>query len=186
VSAYVKGLIVVALVVTGIGFWYSQNKERLTFQTTPKQYSLLDKMEKEGVPPFELPRTDGEKFSLAEVQGKIVIVNFWASWCNPCVQEFPSFIELINRFKGDIVLVAVSTDEVRDDMNVFLKAFGLPKPNIYMLWDKDRAIADRYGVGKIPESFLIGRDGKLLRKVAGIDNWATPEAIAFFEDLLKK
>ncbi len=185
-SVYVKGLLAVVVVIVGLGFYYSMNKDRLTFQTTPKQYSLLDKMEKEGVPDFELPRTDGSKFSLSEVRGKVVIVNFWASWCNPCVQEFPSFIELIKRFNGEVVLVAISTDEVREDMDIFLKAFGLPKTNIHMLWDKDRAIADRYGVGKIPESFLVARDGKLLRKVAGIDNWATPEAIAFFENLTRK
>lgn len=185
-SAYVKGLIAVALVIVGIGFWYSKNKERLTFQTTPAQYSVLDRMEKEGLPPFELPRLDGSKLTLADLKGKVVILNFWASWCNPCVEEFPSFIELVKHFKGDVVIVAASTDDNEADMTAFLKAFGLPKENIEVVWDKGRVVANQYGVGKIPESFIISKDGKLVRKVAGIDNWVTPGAIEFFNELVGK
>ncbi len=185
-NAYVKGLIVVVVLVAGLGFWYSQNKDRLTFQTTPTQYSVLDKMEKEGLPAFELPRLDGSTFRMADLQGKVVVLNFWASWCNPCVEEFPSFMELVKKFEGKVVIIAASTDENRDDMTAFLKAFGLPKENIEILWDKDRAVANLFGVGKIPESFIIGKDGKLVRKVAGIDNWVAPGAIEFFEDLVSR
>ena len=184
-NVYIKGAVGSLLLIAGALYWFSRNEHRLPVHQAPEHYALINRMEREGVTPFQLPRVDGTPFDLKSVQGKVVILNFWASWCNPCVQEFPSLIQLVERFKGEIVLVAVSTDENKADMEAFLKAFGLPKPGIEILWDKDRAIANSYGVGKIPESFLIGRDMKLIRKVIGIDNWFTPDAVEFFADLIE-
>jgi cytochrome c biogenesis protein CcmG/thiol:disulfide interchange protein DsbE len=183
-NAYIKGLIPIVILVVGVVAYFLKNKDRLTYQTQPPQFSILDRMQKEGVPPLELPRVKGPDLKLSELKGKIVIVNFWASWCNPCVQEFPSFIELIKHYKGEVVLVAVSTDEDRSDMEAFLKVFKIPMAGIEVLMDPKRVTADAWGVGKIPESFLIGRDGKLIRKIAGIDNWATPDAFSYFDGLL--
>jgi cytochrome c biogenesis protein CcmG/thiol:disulfide interchange protein DsbE len=186
VKDHIKALIAILVVIVVIGFWFSRNREKLTYQERPTSYSVLDRMEKEGVPSFELPRLDGKNFSLTDVKGKLAIVNFWASWCNPCVQEFPSFIKLIQHFKGDVVLIAISNDESRPDIDTFLKAMHVPKENIQILWDKDRTVANLYGVAQLPESFLIGKDGKLIRKIVGIDNWATADAIGYFQDILKK
>jgi thiol-disulfide isomerase/thioredoxin len=183
-NAYVKGGVVCAALIIAALVWFYRNESKLAVRKTPDHYSLIDKMEKSGVPEFSASRLDGSTYSLSEAKGKIVILNFWASWCNPCVQEFPSLIKLIDKFEGKVVLVALSADEDKKDVEAFLKAFGLPKPNIEILWDKDRTIANRFGVGKIPESFLVGKDGKLLRKIIGIDDWATPGAIEFFTDLV--
>lgn len=183
-NVYVRGAILSLALIVGGGYWFWRYQDQLPVREKPKHFYLIDKMEKEGVPSFTLPRSDGKPFDLGSVKGKILIVNFWASWCNPCVEEFPSLIKLIDHFKGEVVLVAVSTDESRADMDAFLQAFDLPKSHMEILWDPSRKVADSYGVGKIPESFLVGKDLKLIRKVIGIDDWATPDAIEYFRTLV--
>ncbi len=111
-------------------------------------------------------------------------MNFWASWCNPCVEEFPSMVKLVKEFKGDVVILAISEDDQTDDIKVFTKAMGLPEPHFEVVWDKDKRSMKDYGVEKLPESFLVGRDGKLIRKVLGIDNWSSDDALAYFKMLV--
>ncbi len=184
-SAYIKGgIFCLVLISTGL-YWFISRQDQLPVSRPPEQYSLIDKMEKVGVPEFALPRLDGSRFSFRDLAGKIVILNFWASWCNPCVEEFPSLMKLVEKFGGELTLVAVSADEDKKDMDAFLKAFGLPKPNIEILWDQEKKTSGLYGVAKIPESFLVGRDQKLIRKVVGIDDWYTEGSILYFADLLR-
>ena len=94
-------------------------------------------------------------------------------------------IKLVERFKGDIVVLAVSTDDDRKDIDAFLKAFGLPKPNFEVVWDKDKSAMKAYGINKIPESFLVRQDMKLIRKVIGIEDWYTDGAIDYFHSLVQ-
>lgn len=183
-NVYVKGGIVSLFLIAGGLYWFWSYRDQLPVREKPAHYDLIDKMERERVPGIQLPRVDGSQFDLESIKGKIVIVNFWASWCNPCVEEFPSLIKLVEHFNGEVILLAVSTDESRADMEAFLKAFDLPKPHMEILWDPDRKVANSYGVVKIPESFLVGKDLKLIRKVIGIDDWATPDALEFFQSLV--
>lgn len=183
-NAYVKGGIVAAALIAGMIVWYVKNKETFTYQTAPPQYSLLDKMKSEGVPEFSLPRLDGSTFNLKDVHGKVVLINFWATWCEPCGREFPSLIELVAALKGDLVLVAVATDENLEDVKAYAKAFGIPRANIEVVWDQGRKIASQYGVVQIPETFLVGKDNKFLRKIVGVDKWATPDAVGYFQGLV--
>lgn len=185
-SVYLKGGIVAILVALGCVAWYLSNQDALPVNQSPARFKALDAMEKEGVPDFELKRIDGTPLKLSDFRGKIVILNFWASWCNPCVEEFPSMMKLIEEFKGDVAVVAVTSEESKVDVETFMKAFALPKPNFEVVWDADKAVMQKYGVEKVPESFLVGRDGKLLRKVTGVENWNSPDAIEFFKLLLAK
>ncbi len=153
----------------------------------PESSLILNEIEKKGVPEFALPRfSSGESISLGQFRGKLVIVNFWASWCEPCVTEFPSLQKLVASYKGQVVLLAISGDYEEADIKSFVKAFKVSDSNIYVMWDRDQAIAKKFGTFKLPESYLVGRKGELLRKVSGVENWASPEAIEFFDGLLKK
>lgn len=184
-NVYVKGGIVCALIIGGVLGWFFYSRDSLSVYKKPDQFSKIDDMEKQGIPDFTLPRLDDSAFQSSSTRGKVVIVNFWASSCNPCVEEFPSLIKLIDKFAGEVLLVAVSADEEKKDIEAFLKAFGLPKPNIEILWDKDRKIAEKFGVSKVPESFLVGKDGKLIRKIIGIENWFTEGSVAYFSELTR-
>lgn len=185
-KVYLKGAVVVAVIIGAAVLYWVKNADKLTVNLNPESYNLITRLEKEGAIDFTASRLDGTTVKLSDYKGKVVILNFWASWCNPCVQEFPSLIQLAEHFKGEVVILALSNDENKADVEAFIKAFGFPKVHIEILLDSQREIAKQYGVEKIPESFLFNREQKLVRKVLGIDNWYSEGAIGFFNELLGK
>jgi cytochrome c biogenesis protein CcmG/thiol:disulfide interchange protein DsbE len=185
VNPYFKGAIGAAIVIAALFTWYRANDAKLPVNQSPVGFQLLDQMEKTGLPDFELDDLAGHKRKFSEFQADIVVLNFWASWCNPCVQEFPSMLKLVKHMKGKVVVVAVSTDDNADDINAFTKAFKLPQPNFYVLWDKEKTVMKTFGVEKMPESFLAGRGRKLIRKVMGIEDWSSANALDYFDSLLR-
>lgn len=183
-NVYVKGGIAALVVAAGLFAWYQYKEPSLPVNQSPKGFQIIKQMEKDGVPEIELTNVDGKPVKLSDYRGKIVIVNFWASWCNPCVEEFPSMMKLISQFKNDVVVFAVSEDDNREDIQAFMKAMGLPKPGFEIVWDEKKANMPKWGVEKVPETFLVGRDGKLIRKVLGIENWANDDAVGYFKMLV--
>lgn len=150
----------------------------------PQSTQMLAEMEKQGVPDFTLNDLNGKPVSLHDFKGKIVLINFWATWCAPCVKEFPSLQRLVKKFKGQVVVVAVSYDRQRDDIDSFIRAFGGTDDNFVILWDKERTTARLYGTDVLPETYLVDRDHKLIRKIAGEALWDEPMALQFFEDIV--
>ena len=133
-------------------------------------------------PEFTLPLLNGDTLRLSDLRGKVVVVDFFASWCPPCRREAPILARVAGRFKGqgvEFVGVAVWDDE--GEVRRYVREFGLPFP---VGLDSRGRIAIEYGIRGIPEKFLIGRDGVLLRKVVG----PTPEEKweALFRDLLSR
>ena len=180
---YLRGAVAAILVVCALLVWYRFNESRLPANQSPAEFQVLGKMETEGVPDFELERLVGSKLKLSDFKGKLIVLNFWASWCNPCVEEFPSMVTLAEKMKGDLVVVAVSTDEQRKDIEPFLKAFKIPPNGFEIVWDRDQSVMKAYGVKKVPESFIIGPDLRLARKIVGTENWGSDEAVQFFKSL---
>jgi thiol-disulfide isomerase/thioredoxin len=180
-NAYIKGGIAAVVVAVAIFAWYKANEGSLPVNQSPAEFLQIKKMETVGVPDFTLERMDGTLLKLSDLKGKVVVVNFWASWCNPCVEEFPSLVKLAEKGKGKVVVVAVSTDEQRKDIEPFLKLFSLPKPGFEIVWDKDHKIMNEYAVGKIPESYIVKPDFRLARKILGVENWDSDDALMFFD-----
>lgn len=185
-NVYIKGAIAAVVVAAGLFGWYQWKEPNLPVNQTPVGFQLIKQMESQGVPEIALSKIDGTPVKLSDYRGKIVIVNFWASWCNPCVEEFPSMIKLMAQFNKDVVVFAVSEDDTREDMQAFMKAMGLPKPGFEIVWDEKKENMKAWGVEKVPETFLVGRDGKLIRKVLGIENWANEDAVSYFKLLAAK
>ena len=184
---HLKALGVVLLISGALYFFWCQYKSVLIQGSRPSMGMLkLKEMEQKGVPDFSVLDVDGDRISLSQFKDKVVIVNFWASWCDPCVDEFPSMVELISHFKGNVVLLAVSSDDSLEEIKNFLKVFEVFNPYIKVLWDKEKVIAQRYGTQVLPESYILGRDHQLKRKIVGVDQWYTRESIAFFEALVKE
>jgi thiol-disulfide isomerase/thioredoxin len=171
---------VAAAVLAGVYAWYVSHASQLPVNQSPTEFKLIETMEKEGAPDFELSTLDGKAYRLSQFKGKTVLLNFWASWCGPCVQEFPSMVRLAKEMAGQVVIVAVATDDERADVEAFVRAFAVPPEHFYVLWDKDKSVMRQYGVEKIPESFILRGDRTLIRKVLGIENWATPDALGYF------
>jgi thiol-disulfide isomerase/thioredoxin len=123
-----------------------------------------------------------ETVQLSNLKGNIVFLNFWATWCPPCRAEMPSMQALYERF-GDkgLQFAAVDIMEKEDDIIKFLDSYKLSFP---ILLDTYGNAANKYGINAIPATFIIGRDGNIIARVAGARKWDTPEMIKAFEALL--
>lgn len=181
-----KGLIaatlVLILIVTGFYLWREDSRPKFA----ERRIAFLEQLETEGVPSRSWVDLSGKTIDPASFRGKVVLVNFWASWCAPCLEEFPSMLKLFESFPENIVIVAVSQDSGLDDISAFLKAFpGFAREGIYIVHDKDRKIGEEFSVDRLPESFLFGVDGKLAKKVVGSIVWYSEESKEYIRSLLK-
>ena len=120
----------------------------------------------------------GRKITLGDFAGRVVLVNFWATWCLPCVREMPSLDRLQARLGGkDFTVVAV--DEDRDGQEVgkpFLAKLGLKHLDFYL--DTGLALSQALGVRGLPTSFLIDRESRIVGRLDGLAEWDTPEVDA--------
>ena len=185
-KAIIQGAVCVVLIVLVVFFTYRHFSPNLSVNRPSESIQVLKRLETEGIPSFTAAALDGGTFKSSEITGKVMIVNFWASWCNPCVTEYPSLLKLVQNYKGQVILLAISMDDEKKDIDNFLKAFGFDKDSVRILRDPDKKISDLFGVQKLPESFLFGRDGKLIRKIVGVEDWYNPNSLAYFDSLIKK
>ena len=186
-KVYLKSLVLVIILGASAVFSWVYFGGDDVFQSKHR-HQKLDDMETKGADRFDLPTLSGKSISLSQFQGKIVILNFWASWCEPCVTEFPSMVKLINHFSGDVVMLAVSNDSSQEEISSFLNSFGqeVKSPHLTILWDKDRKVANQYQVHRLPETFILGKDLKLIRKVVGLADWYNKDTLSFFQNLINQ
>jgi len=184
--AFKKYYIPLSLTVLLIGslfIWIIIEKLPEWMGTTRNQHSFIDQLENQGAIDFPMKTIDGKELSFFSLRGKIVILSFWASWCGPCVEEFPSMVALLKQFPDKVEMVAVSSDYSLEDINVFFTSLKLENKlsNLHVVWDPNHEISKQYQIQKLPESFIIGKDMKLLRKVIGSINWNDEDAVSFFK-----
>jgi len=130
-------------------------------------------------PDFSLETLDGKTMRLSDLRGKAVLLNFWATWCGPCKIEMPWFVELQKQYAAQgLQIIGVAMDDAsKEDIGKFVKDMGVNYP---ILIGKE-SVGDQYGgVPALPESFLIGRDGKIVDKIIGLRGKAE------IEDAIKK
>ena len=119
---------------------------------------------------------------LTDYSGKLVLLNFWATWCPPCVAEVPSLNNLYERFRDEgFVVLAISVDEEEDVYKRFLERFGVTFPTVR---DPERKVSVRYGTMKYPESYLINRQGIVIRKYINAQDWEHPEIVNYVRSVL--
>jgi peroxiredoxin len=133
-------------------------------------------------PKFTLTTDDGQRVSRSEFGGKLLVLNFWATWCGPCVEELPS----LNRFQKElgpsgVVVLGVSVDRNERAYRQFLKRTGVA---FRTARDPEADLSSRYGTYKYPETYVIGRDGKVLQKHIGPRDWMDPRLLAEIKGLL--
>ena len=136
-------------------------------------------------PDFTLKDLSGRPVQLSSLRGKVVLVNFWATWCPPCREEVPSLIRMNQAMQGKpFQLLAVSIDEGgKDAVADFFRKSGASLP---ALLDTDGKVARRYGTTGVPETFVIDTKGVIMKKVVGGMDWSSPEVLAALGDLGKK
>jgi cytochrome c biogenesis protein CcmG/thiol:disulfide interchange protein DsbE len=129
---------------------------------------------------FSLQDSD-RKVSLSQFRGQVVILNFWATWCPPCVEELPSLMSLQARTQGKgVVVLGVSIDGDGDAYHRFLRQHGV---NFLTVRDPEQRISGMYGTSGWPESYVIDRQGVMRRKFVGPVDWNSPEVMQFLSKL---
>ena len=134
---------------------------------------------------FTVPTPEGKSIKLTNYRGKVVFLNFWATWCPPCKEEMPSMERLYQRFKDKgLVVLAVSVDAEGTPVVIpFVKAHKLTFP---IGLDPKMALAEKYGVRGLPSTFLIDKKGNLAALAVGPREWDSKAAHALIEFLLKQ
>ncbi len=125
-------------------------------------------------PAFTLPDINGKKVSLSDFKDKVVLLNFWATWCGPCKAEMPSLNNLSTTFKNEgFVVLAISIDPSDKPVRSFVLEKGITFP---VLMDPDKEVYfDLYAIFALPTSFLIDRNGIIVEKIMGDREWDSPE-----------
>jgi thiol-disulfide isomerase/thioredoxin len=131
---------------------------------------------------FSLPLVGKTSLALRDLRGKVVFLNFWATWCGPCRAEMPSMEALYRRFKDEgFEMVAVNCGESETAAASFVEQYRLSFPAAL---DPSGQVSGVYGIQALPTTYIIDRDGNILSRVVGSLNWNTPELFAAFEALL--
>ncbi len=127
---------------------------------------------------FTMKDLDGKEVSLTSFKGKVILLNFWATWCGPCKAEIPGFVELQNTYRDDLVVVGYSVDDTAPQARTFANQFKMNYP--ILLGEGREDVQDAFGpIWGIPASFIISREGKVCKKHLGI----APKAV--FEKEIK-
>ena len=136
------------------------------------------------VPEFVVEMFDGQKINIKDLKGKIVLINFWATWCPPCQEELKRVQkEIIDRFKGkDFVFLAISREETREQVKKFRERNGYTFP---MGLDPERKIYSKFATATIPRNFIIDKKGKIVEIEVGYTKEAFAKIIEKLERLLK-
>ena len=121
------------------------------------------------VPSIEATNLQGESVSLDDFRGQIILLNFWASWCAPCLEEFPTLLKTVRWAGGKVTLLAISNDSSREDMLNFLDhQKHVKNKNIHVIWDPESEIARQFHSIKLPETFILNQQLQIVKKYTGI------------------
>ena len=177
-------LVMLVLTIAIIAFMLlTPTQAKAQDRPTPEQATLV----KEGMvaPDFELTMFDGSVVKLADLKGKVVLLNFWATWCPPCRKELTRVEkDIIEKFKGKpFVFLPVSRGEQKEVVATFREKMGYTFP---MGLDTDSSIYKKYAETYIPRNFLIGKDGKVVKASVGYDEAEFAELIELIEKEIKK
>jgi len=150
--------VIVALAVGAYFFWQAK-------QTPPVEAG-------DTAPDFTLPLLRGGEATLSDYRGKVVLLNIWATWCNPCREEMPSMQQLYQNMKGKPFEILAASIDSRGSVDVepFVKQFGLTFP---ILLDADKKVNDMYSATGVPETYIIDKNGVVRKHTLGPVNWTS-------------
>jgi len=138
-------------------------------------------------PDFELRDRSGRVWRLSDFRGNTVFLNFWATWCPPCIEEIPSMDLLNSRMRTrPFTMIAISVDESWGEIEGFLRRLNR-SPSFLILHDPQKVYASGIlGIEKYPETFVISKEGRLLKHYQGAVDWLSPKAVEEMRSFLKE
>lgn len=177
------GMIVLVSALIALLFFWTPEASAQTAQPSVESTTIV----KDGAqaPDFTVEMFDGTKVTLSELKGKVVLVNFWATWCPPCRNELARVEkEIIERFKGqEFVFLPISRGESKEKVAEFRNKMGYTFP---MGLDTTQAIFKKYATNYIPRNFLVDREGKVVKASVGYDDAEFAALVKLIEQEIKK
>ena len=174
--------IVIALVLRYGGLWQ--------FAAVPEGYDREHAWSAPPAPDAEFKTLDGDTVKISDFRGRILLLNFWATWCPPCLKEFPILLEIVARGGAEVALLAVSHDSKAADIPPYLDRFRprhgavLDSPETVIALDPSRETSQNlFNVILLPETFVIDREGRIQRKIVGSEAWEDPQLLSWLEEL---
>ncbi len=153
----------------------------LTYSDDNNQLLLIK--DKKKIEPFYITNLKGEDKLISGTESNVIILNFWATWCAPCIKEIPDLIELNNRFDGKIDLYFVSVDQnVKKVVPKFLKKNNFK--NLDIINDEKLEISKRFNVKVMPTTIIINKDFQQKYKVSGYVDWKNDKFLNLIKNLL--
>ena len=164
----IKLLLIIFLGIIGYIALFSQDK-LITLSQKEKVKKALQDINK--APDFTLQALNDSSYTLSKMDGKVVLINFWATWCGPCRMEIPEFNELHKSYhKKGFEILGISVSDNKKQLKNFVKSFAVDYPLLYgSARDMNNIMKDYGGVYAVPSSFLIGKEGSII--------WSYPGAI---------
>jgi thiol-disulfide isomerase/thioredoxin len=136
-------------------------------------------------PDFTLEAVSGQKTTLSDLRGNVVLVNFWASWCSPCREEIPSLVRLQKAMSGrSFRMLPIAVDNGgREPVRRYLNRSGI---SLSTLLDPQNIVGRQYGITGIPETFIVDKEGTIAKKIVGPLEWDAPEMVRYLSDLASR
>ncbi len=130
---------------------------------------------------FTLKDITNKKINLKSYRGKVVMLNFWATWCNPCRMEMPSMEKVYQQFKDKgFVILSVASGDSKEDVSGFMKEYKLTFP---ALLDYDYVVSDNYKIWAVPTTYFINAKGQIIGKAQGSRDWNTRAATQYISSI---
>lgn len=136
-------------------------------------------------PDFTLLNPDGMRISLNDYKGKVVILHFWATWCKPCKEEFPAFERLHQRFKNDVIFlaIAINVNATQGEITAFARKLGASFP-VYLA--REGKITDKYWIWGVPVTYFIDKKGWIVGRAIGPRDWTSDNVKAIIDALTEE
>ncbi len=172
-----KGIILLVMLVVGVALIFAFAKKDDSHKV--RATVGLD------APLFELSDIEGKTWRLSDLRGKVVLLNFWATWCPACSEEKPYIMDIINANKGNDKFAFISV-LFKDEPSRALKYMQENDYKFPVLIDERLDIANKYGVRSLPESFIIDKEGVIAKKIIGGIHWNLSDNVALINQLMGK
>ncbi|HKN88476.1 MAG TPA: TlpA disulfide reductase family protein [Nitrospiraceae bacterium] len=133
------------------------------------------------LPAFTLTTVEGKALDFSQLRGKVVVLNFWATWCGPCKEEMPALDRLSRRFDPrDVAILTITTEHERTNLQQFMKQLDSTLP---VLLDEQRDVSLAFMVRGLPTTVVVAKNGTIVARAVGPREWDGPDAIRFIERL---
>ena len=160
--------LVISMVLSFSAFSCSKDKPKESPSDNQMQQQVsMNQNSKMKAPDFALTSTSGKKINLSDYKGKIVILDFWATWCGPCRRGVPDLVDIQKEFKDKVVVIGISLDDQRTmgDIMPFMKEYGINYPIVY---GTSKVVMDYGNIEAIPTSFVIDKNGFIVDQNIGL------------------